>query len=563
MLKKLLISLASLAMVAQPIMPSAVLADSGAWSYVQATGAWSYENYKVERLSFDANTMGPLTIGNSVMIAKPAATCEPNGCARYDLYLLKDGMQMFVGNVPLEAINEQRYFNNENDFVYIDASNLENTRWNVVSTDLENGQETNYLDDMFMDGVQDVDVMYRDGKFYFDPSLNWNDHKGYTNATIYVYNPETDQAEVVPNNWQQNRDELQDVQDGLILSKMVFTSGNKQLWTYDTSTYPATAEAVPNTWTPETENIVGAHFRADGSIEFFSMFQRYIYNGETTVAQGDYLSWNKSYEESLQVVDGRMAWLDPQNILRVSGTDVNLNLGIIGDAETFRLTPEAIYFPTANGGKEYNFASKTYIEYPFNVTDSQDNILVGQDATGRLWYMNTETNRLTEIGFGTGAVLSDEMHVYWRGADGYVYEATMSLNAMSEAETISAIKVSGSPKVYLTLDDKSYWITDEKVYFSWFESWDDVRTVSTNQFNNYDYSGAAAYAPGTRLKLANDPKVYMVGVDGKLHWITTQLLAYNIYGPTWNKGIIEFNNQDMTGLLFSSPITSESDVQSI
>jgi hypothetical protein len=364
-------------------------------------------------------------------------------------------------------------------------------------------------------------------------------------------------------NWQQNNDELQDVQNGNLLSKMTFPSGEHQLWTYNTNVYPVVAESIPGTWTPETENIVGAHYRADGKVEYFDMYQRYISDGETTVAQGDYLSWYKSYEESLQVVDGRMSWLDSQNILRVSGADVDLNFGAIGSDETFRLTPEAIYYSTTSGGKVYNFASETYSQYEFNVTDSYDDYVVGQDADGSIWYLNTETDRTVRIGYGTNPVISDEMHVYWRGSDDKIYEATMSLNAMAGAGEIRAVKVAGSSLTYLVLDDKMYSLNNEKIYSSWFGESLEVSTISSSNLKDYEYIGEANYAPGTKLKLTGDPKVYMVGSDGKLHWITTQLLAYNIYGPSWNKDIIEFTNQDATGLLFSSPITDESQVQGL
>lgn len=564
MLKKLFVSVASLAMIAQPITPSAVLADSGSWSYIQATAAWSYDDFKVERLDFDANTMGPLSIGDNVIIVEPAAICEPNSCARYDLYILKDGMGMFVGNVPIEVVNEQRYFNSDNEFIYVDSADSEdNNYWSVVKIDLDTGEETIIAENIFIDGVQDIDVVVREDEIYFTVSLNWDGHRGYSNAVIYVFDPLSSSVKVATKNWQQNNDDLQDAQNGVLLSKMTFSSGERQLWTYDTNVYPVNAEAVADTWTPENENIVGAHFRADATIEFFDMYQRYIYDGENSVAQGDYLSWYKSYEESMQVVDGRMAWLDPENVLRVSGADVNLELGKVNDPETFYLTPETIFYPTVDGGEKYDFASQTYTEYPFNVTDVYGEIVVGQDINGAIWYMNTETEKSIEIGSGTNAVISDEMHVYWRGTDEHVYEATMSLNALSGASDIRAVKVSGDSRVYLVLDNKTYWIQSDKVYFSWFESWDDVSTISSSKFSEYDYSGDAFYAPGTKLKLADDPKVYMVGSDGKLHWITTELLAYNIYGPTWNQDIIEFDNQETTGLIFSSPITNENGVQNI
>jgi len=566
MFKKTLITLATVAMAVQPVMPSAVQADSGSWSTIQANGAWTYDDYKVERLDFGTEDFnGPLSLGDNVVVAKAAGTCSTDtGCERYDLYVLRDGMAMFVGNVPHEAIDEERFYDNGEKLVYINSADTENNNyWEVVSLDLATGEKTVELDKFFMDGVQDVDVTKDNNEYFINAVLNWNDHKGYSNAVIYQFNQASDSVKMVLNQWNQQRDELQDAEDGKLLVKMIFESDYKQLWIFDSSVDPKTAEAVPGTWTEESEDIVGAHFRADGKIEFFDRYQRYVYDGTNSVAQGDYLSWYRSYEESLQVVNGRMAWLDPEDGLHVSGADVDLDFGTIGSPKTFTLTNDVIYYASGAQGKKYDFATKTTTTYSFAVTDTLDNIVVGEDSLGNIWYKDTNSDREIKLGFGTNAVISDEMHVYWYGSDNNVYEATLSLHAMTGTSEISAVKVSGSSRVYLVLDDTAYWMENEKIFFSWFDSWNDVETISAASFNALNYDGDAAYAPGTRLKMANDPKVYMVGSDGRLHWVTTELIAYNIFGQEWNKGIVEFNMADTTTLEFGSTVDEESDVQSI
>jgi len=566
MLKKILISLAAVAIVAQPVIPSVAQADSGSWSNIQATEAWVYDDYKVERLDFGTNDFnGPLSLGDNVVVAKVAGNCVSRvGCERYDLYVLRNGLAMFVGNVPHEVVDESRFLNNDNRLVYVNSADQEtNTRWNVISMDLQTGNETVDPDNVFIDGVQDIDAMKDNNDYFFNVSLNWNDHSGYTNAVIYKYDQPSDSVKMIVNQWNQNRDELQDVQNGNVLSKMVFESGYKQLWVINTKADPVTMEAVPNTWTPKNEDIVGAHFRADGKVEFFDMYQRFIYDGTTTVAQGENLSWTHSREEALQVVDGRMAWLDSDDVLHVSGADVDLDLGKIGSPDTFKLTKDSIFYSSGMEGKKYDFATKITTTYPFAITDTLNDLAVGEDASGNIWYLNTESGRKISLGFGSKAVISDDMHVYWLGVDGGVFEATLSLNALSGASDISAVKVSGSPIVYLILDETIYSMPSEKVYFSWFENWEAVKTVSASYLNSFKNGGAATYAPGSLFKMSGDPKVYMVGSDGKFHWITTQLVAYNIFGETWNKDIIEFNTADATGIIFGSSIDSAAEIQNI
>jgi hypothetical protein len=134
---------------------------------------------------------------------------------------------------------------------------------------------------------------------------------------------------------------------------------------------------------------------------------------------------------------------------------------------------------------------------------------------------------------------------------------------MTGVSDIRAVKMASSSRIYLVLDDVAYWIPNEKVFFSWFDSWNEVEMISSNAFYALDLSDEAGYAPGTRLKMAGDPKVYMVGTDNKLHWITTQLIAYNIFGQDWNKNIVEFNMAETTGLDFGSAIDNEADIHEI
>jgi hypothetical protein len=564
MFKKVFIALAAMSLLLPSAMPTQALAQSGSWSQLQATAAWVYDDYKVERLDFSKTIYGgPMSMGDSVIVAKVSGQCDyVANCERYDLYAFKNGMTMFLGNVPRDVVNEQEFLSNGEDLVYANSSE-NGTRWSVVDLSLETGEENILIEDVFIDGVQDMKVIKDGENYFFNPTLNWNDHMGFFNAVIYQFDKTSNEVKMVTNHYQQQNDDLQDIYNGKILSKLTFDSGYKQLWVYDTASDPKTMVAVSDTWTPKNEDILGAHYRADGTIEFFRMYQRYIFDGTSTVAQGDSLSWYRSHEEALQVVNGRMAWLDSTDGLHVSGADVDLDLGTIGYPVNYKLTDNEIYYSSGLESKKYDFAAKTTTTYSFVVTDVLDNIVVGEDYNGDIWYQNETSGRKIKVGYGSDAVISDSMHVYWRGTDNNVYEATMSLNAMAGTSEISAVKVSGDSRVYLVLDGTAYWIKNEKMYFTWFNSWGNVATVSASTFNSYKQGGEANYAPGTRMKLAGDPKVYMVGSDGKLHWLTTQLIAYNIYGQDWNKGIVEINMADITQLLFGTSVMSEGDVQKI
>lgn len=539
-------------------MTSVVRADSGAWSATQASAAWSYDGYRVEKLSFGSDAIGPLSLGDYVIVAEPA-----DASGRYNVTVFKDGMSLEIANVPSEAIDEERYFENGERFIYADASDLEENYWNIVEVDLETGEEIILVPDIFIDGVEDISLLADGNQYYLNTSLNFNNHNGYTNAIISVYDPKTGKAEVVTNHWIAERDEMQDVQDGVVLSKIVFDSGYKQLWTYDLNEDPIRAEAVADTWTPANEDIVGAHFRDDGTIEYFRMYQRYVSNGDTTAAQNDFLSWYRDASDVMQIMNGRLAWLDSQDVLRVSDENGAKNFGVIGYPNTFRLEEGRVFYATGIAGAVYDFATGKTVSLPFAVSDSSGNEVVGTDALGSVWHMNLETENTLKLGIGTDVVLSDESHAYWQGVDGGIYEATILPAAATSFEDVDAVKVAGNSAVYLIRNNKAYGMANEKIYFSWFDSWNDVKTVTQAEFSDYDLAGTAAYAPGTKMKLAGDPKVYVVGEGGELHWITTQTVAYNIYGETWNRDIVDITLQDLTGLTFGDQILTERDIENI
>lgn len=543
-------------------MTAIVRADSGDFEAIPSTAAWSYGDYKVEKLDFDKDAIGPLSMGSHVIVAEPVETCKPNGCDRYHISVLENGMKMSIGNVPSVTLNEERYFVLGERFMYMDYSDIEQHYWNVVEVSLENGEETLKLKDFFLDGVVAIDVDEDNGKFYFDPSFNWNNHKGYSNGAIYEYNPATDMDRVITDHWVQNRDEMQDVQNGVVLSKMVFPSGEKQLWLYDPTKDPVSMRSIPDTWTPKHEDIVGAHFRTDGSVEYFRMFERFIYKNGVTTAQGDYLSWFKTADDALQIVNGRMAWVDPEDTLFVSDATGVVALGALGTPDEFRLTADAIYYGNNGEGKQYTFATKLIEKFPFVVTDAIDGVLVGVDAAGSVWYLDEDSGDVLELGAGIDPVLADAGHVYWRGANGGIYEATIMLSFISDMNA-RAVKSASDPTVYLVINQTAYKMLNESVYFSWFDSWADLKVISDAEFKKFAFDGNATYAPGSKLKLAGDAKVYLVGADGKLHWISSQKVAYDIYGSTWNKGIITITQMDLANMGYGSPIMTEAEAQNI
>lgn len=537
-------------------------AGNGSAERIQADAAWNHDGFRVERLVYGQNAIGPYSFGDQVVMAQPASACRSTACGIFDVYYMQNGQQRLLEDATSDAFNEDRYLENNEVAVFHRALKADN-HYEVVTYDPTLGKETQIIKDVFFDRVQDLDIhLQEDGQIYFHKTMKpiASQIGPYRNATVYKWMNGGQNAVVVGDHWIVRNDTYNGIQDDILLSKMTFKNGYKQLWTIDTKN--GFMEAVPGTWTDPDADIYAAHWRTDGSIEFFRNFVHYIYNpklDEKPVAQGeDFLSWYRDVEDAVQILGDRMVWVDSEDTLYMSDTVETINLGTVLSGE-FRLTETDLYYKSLNGDNVYNFETGETTSLPFYVSDISGNVLVGVDTTGSIWYQNQKTGKELELGFGARPVISDENHVYWRGVDGRVYEATISPKVTTQKETLRAIKHIGDDTIYLLSGRTTYAVSNADVYFTWFDSWADVDVVDRVEFFAYKNGGAASFAPGTKVKLSTDRKVYLVGSDGRLHWMTTQTVAYDLFGSTWNQGIINVTEQDMTRMQFGAAILNEAD----
>ncbi len=94
---------------------------------------------------------------------------------------------------------------------------------------------------------------------------------------------------------------------------------------------------------------------------------------------------------------------------------------------------------------------------------------------------------------------------------------------------------SSSAVYYCGRDGGRYVFPDEGTYFSWYENFDAVQTVSDDVMGSIPIRGAVTYRPGTvLLKLPSVPKVYAVDAGGELRWVPTAEIAEALYGANWS-----------------------------
>lgn len=117
-----------------------------------------------------------------------------------------------------------------------------------------------------------------------------------------------------------------------------------------------------------------------------------------------------------------------------------------------------------------------------------------------------------------------------------IHEAT---TAAANCESDTLIKSPSTTAVYYCgANGKRYVFSTSGTYFSWYNNFDSVLTITEEELASIPLGGNVTYRPGVRmLKIQSDPKVYAVDTNGTLRWVTTAVIAEELYGTNWNKSI--------------------------
>lgn len=135
---------------------------------------------------------------------------------------------------------------------------------------------------------------------------------------------------------------------------------------------------------------------------------------------------------------------------------------------------------------------------------------------------------------------------------------------MSQAQNGSSnkvIKARGNATLYYQGGDgKRYVFPNEKTYFSWYDNFDEVTELSEEEIAQLPLAGNVRYRPGVLMvKLQTDPKVYVVGANGLLRWLTNEEVAKKLYGENWNLLIDDVPDSFFANYEVGDPVDEESD----
>ncbi len=137
---------------------------------------------------------------------------------------------------------------------------------------------------------------------------------------------------------------------------------------------------------------------------------------------------------------------------------------------------------------------------------------------------------------------------------------TLAMPGVASAASLSAgdlIKASGPAVYYYASDAKRYVFPNEKTYFSWYNDFSGVKTITDSELAAISIGGNVTVRPGTKLvKITTDPKVYTVTKCGTLHWIESETVAKALYGDAWATRVIDVPDSFFVNYTVGSSIST-------
>lgn len=113
---------------------------------------------------------------------------------------------------------------------------------------------------------------------------------------------------------------------------------------------------------------------------------------------------------------------------------------------------------------------------------------------------------------------------------------------------------------YYGNDGLRYVFPNSRTYFTWYDGFVGVKSVSATQLGTIGIGGNVTYRPGVKMiKIDSDPKVYAVARGGMLRWVGSEALAVALYGDDWNTKIDDVPDSFFTNYTIGDEITRTTD----
>lgn len=120
------------------------------------------------------------------------------------------------------------------------------------------------------------------------------------------------------------------------------------------------------------------------------------------------------------------------------------------------------------------------------------------------------------------------------------------------------IKSTDSSDVFYLQNQNKYLLPDEKVFFSWFEGFENVVEVGPELLSSFDTQKQAFPSPvNTLIKKRKGNKVYLpVNRGYTLRWLKNEQIAKEIIGLNWSNRIVELSEDEFSNYCIGEPINN-------
>ena len=518
-----------------------------------------------ERVVFPQQLDRMQRVNDTLVAVMYPAGCSSIDCATRDVGVLTPDSMKIVRSVPAGALDEERVLDNDGRVLWTEAQDND-ARYTLFELDTETAEARELARDIFLGRTSSVGVAASGEYLYFEAASDREMENGVFAVSIHRsgvgQNPS--QTIVMNDNWRKSGERIEDVSDNnRIVSLYTFPNGDQELWWHqrvvERGTVPRpVSQAIPGSYTIDG-HLVGAHFVTEDVIEFFRFqsLMRYTISTDTLEEVGERLYWvaDQSAQEQLVITDGPAMYYVAQADTglevrkRVHGVTTTLgaadpnDLWIDGQKVAAR-SVRTIEVPDVGTRTTYTIdefiadTGEVYGTFDGAVdVDGSEAAAVWIDETGTVFWgqeRENDTVNLAVIGQGTRVWLVDDLTPVWQGFDGRVYTAQIRTDVQVPTPTAERfVKVAGAPAVYLIENGQRYAMPDERTFFTWAQSFDQVETVSQTELNSYANGGFAQLKPGTMIKTATSKHVYVVQGDWYRQRLANEEVARQIYGAMW------------------------------
>ena len=203
---------------------------------------------------------------------------------------------------------------------------------------------------------------------------------------------------------------------------------------------------------------------------------------------------------------------------------------------------------TANGStysKSYNFSvAGNYSTYAV-CSDSVGNSTTGSSTT------------ITVAAASSGSTSTDS------SSDVISDSSSLSSDILIKMQCVDSTNVNDPCRAvyyYASTDGKRHAFPNEKIYFTWYSDFDDIVIVSDDVMASISLGKNVTYHPGTKMvKFQTVNTVYVVKQGGVLRAISSEEVATDLYGSTWNKQIDDISDAFFGNYSFGSDVNSATD----